>query len=96
MPYSCGMTTNAIRRAVEAAGGQAALARLLNVKPPTVNQWVGGERPLSAERCPEIEAATGVRCEELRPDVTWHRIPDPDWPHPAGRPLIDVAAKEAA
>ena len=30
-------------------------------------------RPIPAERCPEIEKATGgaVRCEELRPDVDW-------------------------
>ena len=73
MPYSWGMNTNtnAIRRAVEAVGGQAALARALDVKPPTVNQWVSGQRPVPTERCPEIEAATGVRCEELRPDVNW-------------------------
>jgi DNA-binding transcriptional regulator YdaS (Cro superfamily) len=24
-----------------------------------------------AEHCPAIERATGVRCEELRPDVPW-------------------------
>jgi DNA-binding transcriptional regulator YdaS (Cro superfamily) len=24
-----------------------------------------------AEHCPSIEAATGIRCEDLRPDVNW-------------------------
>ena len=50
-----------------------------------------GRAPL--ERCPAIEHALKglVTCEDLRPDVTWSRIADPTWPHPAGRPVIDVA-----
>lgn len=49
------------------------MARILGVKPPTVNQWVNGDRHVPAERCPDIEAATGgaVTCEELRPDISW-------------------------
>ena len=62
---------NFILEAAEVVGGQAALARKLGVAPPTINQWVNGTRPIPAERCPEIEAATGVRCEDLRPDVDW-------------------------
>ena len=59
--------------ACEKVGGQAALARILGVKPPSVNQWVNGDRPVPAERCPDIEAATAgaVTCEELRPDINW-------------------------
>lgn len=40
-----------------------------------VSQWVSGHRPLTPARCPRIESATAgeVRCEELCPDVTWHR-----------------------
>jgi DNA-binding transcriptional regulator YdaS (Cro superfamily) len=65
--------TSAIRRACELVGGQSALARLLNIAPPTVNEWVKGDRRIPAERCPEIEDATDKRvtCEELRPDVRW-------------------------
>jgi DNA-binding transcriptional regulator YdaS (Cro superfamily) len=50
-----------------------------------------GRAPL--ERCPAIEQALKgvVTCEQLRPDVHWARIPDGAWPHPAGRPVIDVA-----
>lgn len=64
---------NAITRAADHVGGQAALARLLHVTPPAVNQWAAGLRPIPASRCPDIEAATAgaVRCEELRPDVDW-------------------------
>ena len=49
------------------------MARILDVKPPTVNQWISGERPIPAEQCPAIERATNgqVKCEELRPDVDW-------------------------
>lgn len=67
------MIKTAIRTAADIVGGQAALARLLDVKPPTVNQWVNGDRRVPAEQCPSIERATkgAVRCEDLRPDVAW-------------------------
>ncbi|MCW5600431.1 helix-turn-helix domain-containing protein [Nitrosomonas sp.] len=60
-------------KACQLIGGQAKMARILGVKPPTVNQWVHLVKPIPAERCPEIEKATlgAVRCEELRPDVDW-------------------------
>ncbi|MDE2255946.1 MAG: helix-turn-helix domain-containing protein [Betaproteobacteria bacterium] len=65
------MTTNPIQRAVEIAGGNAALARLLNTKPSLVSQWVTGRRPVAAHWGRKIEDATDgavTRCE-LRPDV---------------------------
>jgi len=67
------MEKNPVIAACEKVGGQAALARILGVKPPSVNQWVKADRPVPAERCPAIEKATGgaVRCEDLRPDVDW-------------------------
>lgn len=67
------MKKEAIKRACEIAGGQSAMARLLGVKPPSVNEWIKGGRPVPAERCPAIERATegAVRCEDLRPDVDW-------------------------
>lgn len=79
--------------AAAALGGQTQLARVLGVTPPAVNQWISGFRPIPVLQCPAIERATGVSVEELRPDVCWHRVPDPDWPNPAGRPLIDVVAE---
>lgn len=67
------MDTSPIVRACEAVGGQAVLARALNVTPGTVNQWVKGLRPVPAERCPAIERITDgkVRCEDLAPSVEW-------------------------
>lgn len=65
---------HSVKKAVDAVGGVASLARHLHVTPPTVHQWISGVRPIPAERCPQIEAATNgaVRCEDLRPDVPWH------------------------
>ena len=67
------MHKTALIKACNVVGGQAALARLLGIKPPSVNQWVRDGRPIPAERCPDIEKLThgAVRCEDLRPDVDW-------------------------
>lgn len=52
---------------------KAELARRLGVSSMAVSKWIKHEVPLP--RCVEIEAATAgeVRCEDLRPDVTWCR-----------------------
>jgi DNA-binding transcriptional regulator YdaS (Cro superfamily) len=52
-------------------GVQAALAKKLKVSPVLVHQWSSGKRPVPAERCMDIEAATdgSVTAVELRPDV---------------------------
>jgi DNA-binding transcriptional regulator YdaS (Cro superfamily) len=65
------MEPKPIVKACAAVGGISRLAGVLRVTPPTVSQWVSGRRQIPAERCPEIEKATGVTCEELRPDVQW-------------------------
>lgn len=92
------MDTSHILRATQCLGSQAALARALCITRPTVNQWCKGERPVPVEQCPAIERATKghVQCEELH-EGPWVRIPDPEWPHPQGRPLRDYAIpKETA
>ncbi len=63
------MMNSAIYQAAKAAGGISALARQLGRSPAVVQQWTKNRVP--AEYCPAIEAVTGVRCEELRPDVQW-------------------------
>lgn len=62
----------ALKTAIDKAGGQAKLALLIDVKPNVIGNWkLRGQVP--EEKCPSIETATGVRCEELRPDVNWQR-----------------------
>jgi DNA-binding transcriptional regulator YdaS (Cro superfamily) len=82
-------------------GSQSRLATEIGAQPQLVWQWAQGDRrQVPADRCPAIERATkgAVTCEELRADVRWHRVPDAEWPNPAGRPLIDATepAKAAA
>lgn len=86
--------SNAVLTAAGILGSQTALAKLLEISPGAVSQFVLGIRKIPEQRCPSIERATGgsVACEVLRPDVRWQRVADPDWPHPQGRPCIDVAA----
>lgn len=59
----------ALRRAVEAIGGQAALARLLDLSQPAVHYWLSKGQPLPAEHVLTVERETGVSRHELRPDI---------------------------
>ena len=65
-----------LERAIKVADGMTALVRKLNERGHTITghatvyQWKKTGR-VPAEYCPDIEALTGVRCEELRPDVNW-------------------------
>ena len=85
-----------IKRAADSCGGASALAAKINVSPQVVSNWRA--RGVPAAQCPLIEKATGgaVTCDELRPDLSWGRLPDLEWHyHPQGRPVLDVA-REAA
>lgn len=62
--------TTAIRRACSLANTQAAFARRLQVTPPTVHQWMTGDRPVPWDKCVLIETHFGVPVEELRPDLS--------------------------
>lgn len=70
--YMCrigGMTH--LQKAIDAVGNASKLARELGVTPQAVIFWKNGERRVPAEHCPAIERLSGVRCEDLRPDVEW-------------------------
>ena len=77
--------TSAIRKASEIAGSQSALAGRLEVRPPTVNQWANGVRPVPPKYCLAIERATSgaVTRIDLRPDDYW--LIWPDLPAPAAQ-----------
>lgn len=62
-----------INRAIEIAGGQSALAAKIGVSAGLVGHWATGRRPVPLGRCAAIEAETGVKAEELRPDAIWQR-----------------------
>lgn len=88
--------TTQIKRACEAAGSQANLARLVGVSQTIVYQWVNGDRPVPSSKCPAIEAAVNcaVTVEDLKPNEKWVRVKDKKWPHPAGRPTHDYAGQD--
>ncbi len=64
-----------------------------------VNQWIKGERPVPPKSCTEIERVTKGRVTVDRLlEGPWARIKDRRWPHPKGRPVLDIAVsvREAA
>lgn len=65
------MDKTPIQKAIEAAGGQAALARAIKVQSQVVWQWADGRRPVPAHHCLAIEKACkeAVTRYELRGDV---------------------------
>ena len=63
------MKRSAIGKAVDVAGGQAALARMLGVNRSTVNSWVKKRNRVTAETAKKIEVITGIKREDLRPDL---------------------------
>lgn len=79
---------------VQDLGGPTAVARMVRLSVPTVHGW----KAIPEHHCPTIERATNGRwvCEQLRPEAPWLRVPDKKWPHPKGRPVLDVAASAPA
>lgn len=68
----------ALAHAVQLAGGQLPLARKLTTPARKIRQghvwgWLNRDKRAPADLCAAIEHATGVRCEELRPDLRWSR-----------------------
>lgn len=76
------MAIEYLLEAVKLAGGQTALADALKRTNPLIRQghvqkWLRSPNPEKmppAEYCPAIERLTGVRCEDMRPDVDWAYI----------------------
>ncbi len=59
------MREEGLQKAIDAAGGVAALARILGIAQPSVSGWTR----VPADRVAAIESATGVSRAELRPDL---------------------------
>jgi DNA-binding transcriptional regulator YdaS (Cro superfamily) len=54
-----------LRLAIEAAGSVTALAKLIGMSQQALSEW----RRVPAHRIRQIEAATGIAREQLRPDL---------------------------
>jgi len=62
----------ALDRAIAVADGVGKLAASIGLRQNVVSNWKARGR-VPPERCPDIELATGIRCEQLRPDLIWTR-----------------------
>jgi DNA-binding transcriptional regulator YdaS (Cro superfamily) len=66
------MNTNSLKyllRAIEIAGGQSALGRLIGVRQCNVWGWLNRNKKVPAGMVLKIEKATGVSKHDLRPDI---------------------------
>lgn len=63
------MSTTGLKKAIEQAGSQQALAALLGVRQSHVSNWLNRDKRVPVERVLAIESATGVPRHELRPDI---------------------------
>jgi DNA-binding transcriptional regulator YdaS (Cro superfamily) len=62
------MSDEALKEAIQKAGGQTSLARAIGSTQGHVSQWIRrGKVP--ADKVLKIERATGVPRERLRPDI---------------------------
>lgn len=59
----------ALKSAVEIAGGQSAISRICEVSQAAVWKWLQSAKRLPAEYVLRVEAATGVSRHLLRPDI---------------------------
>jgi DNA-binding transcriptional regulator YdaS (Cro superfamily) len=59
----------ALAKAVEAAGGQAPFARIVEVTQGAIWQRLNANKPAAAEWVLKAEAATGISRHDLRPDI---------------------------
>jgi len=68
-----------LKAAVATAGGQKALADLVTglghpIRQAHVWNWMNVQNGLTPPYvAPLVEAATGITCEQLRPDLRWER-----------------------
>lgn len=66
----------AVNSACQLVGGKAALARKLEVKPATVQQWTTGERPIPPRFCTGIEKLVEGKVTRRQLCEDWRSI----WP----------------
>src|SRR5436190_22875954 len=82
------MREQGLSEAISAVGGVSELARRLGIAQPSVSNWVR----IPAERVCDVEAATGVNREVLRPDLFAPRtMTEPDRPRVIQTDDVDLA-----
>lgn len=82
---------DALKRAIELAGGVKPLAAKLGCRDTVIYNWLARDG-VPKDQGPAVERATGVPCEELCPGQVWIRVKDARWVwHRKGKPYPDLA-----
>ena len=78
------------------AHGLTPTAGVIGVSVQRLGNWL--DRGIPMDQCAKVEVSLGgaVAVEDMRPDINWLRVKDKSWPHPKGRPVIDVGAPAKA
>jgi DNA-binding transcriptional regulator YdaS (Cro superfamily) len=66
----------ALKAAIDRAGSQSALARVLSISQQAVSGWVKRGSELPPQYVLAVEAATGISRHDLRPDIYPIEMPD--------------------
>ncbi len=80
------------------AAERSRVAEQMGLHEQYLYQCITGRRKLPEAHCPPLERATEgrIKCEDIRPDITWVRVKDKSWPwHAKGKPLVDVLPVES-
>ncbi|WP_416360416.1 transcriptional regulator [Burkholderia cepacia] len=75
-PTNCSVP--ALLAAIQKAGSQSALARLIGKKQPHIHKWLHSPNAMRPENCVLVGNAVGIPYRDFRP-TDWHLI----WPDPA-------------
>ncbi|WP_408733202.1 transcriptional regulator [Burkholderia cepacia] len=74
-PTNCSVP--ALLAAIQKAGSQSALARLIGKKQPHIHKWLHSPNAMRPENCVLVGSAVGIPYRDFRP-TDWHLI----WPDP--------------
>ncbi|KVX53351.1 transcriptional regulator [Burkholderia cepacia] len=83
-PKNC--SVQALRAAIQKAGSQSALARLIGKKQPHIHKWLHSRNAMRPENCVLVGNAVGIPYKDFRP-VDWQLI----WPE-----LADLSHRAGA
>ncbi len=77
-----------LTRAIEEAGSQSALARILGTRQSTVSSWLHSGSPLPTEYVLTVERELGISRHFLRPDLSEIFSREESPAHPSAPPLL--------
>lgn len=83
-PKNC--SVQALQAAIQKAGSQSALARLIGKKQPHIHKWLHSRNAMRPENCVLVGNAVGIPYKDFRP-ADWQLI----WPE-----LVDLSHRADA